>query len=589
VSTVAPATGAPAKRPARFSELDALRGLAAVGILILHAYQYSRTFEGYAYRDDYVVRNLIINLDFGLGVFFALSGFVVFLPFAKALVNGRPHMGVREFATRRVFRILPLYFVAILVVWNARYYGGPGQIADLVRHLTFTQIYHNAKIFYTIGPSWSLAVEIHFYVFTGLLVWVLTKIVRRVSSRRKRIIVVAAVPAALAIASLAFKWWAFYIKGYTLDNQPPPHVFTVYYSAIARADGFAFGMLLAVWFAVIGSWRPKSPTLPRVLTIAALVPFAAMVAVRGDRITDPDFVTLFYYAWVGAGTVLIMCAIVISKPEWPTMRLLRARPLQFMGLVSYSLYLWHEPLMLSLQKHHVLYFKDPVAWPLSVAALITIGLFVAWLSYHLIEVPGQSLRRLLQIHRPRSAKHIWRSGELEVRRGTELSTLPSLRGEDGSVVDLGALFPRERPLVAFLHPGNLDEGGLRTGCVTEARAFAESAFVFDALGVDVVGVSSQPPEAQRAFSEREQLPFPMLSDAGGDFSAAAGVPLWHDDGGGVFPERVTLIIDRFGAIQEALSADVAPVARPSVAAARIETLLGARPPFHVTHAQPTES
>jgi peroxiredoxin len=271
------------------------------------------------------------------------------------------------------------------------------------------------------------------------------------------------------------------------------------------------------------------------------------------------------------------------------MRLLRARPLQFMGLVSYSLYLWHEPLMLSLQKHHILYFKDPVAWPLSVAALIAIGLFVAWLSYHLIEVPGQNLRRLLQIHRPRSAKRSWRSGELEVRRGTELSTLPSLRAEDGSVVELGALFAGGRPLVAFVHPGNHDEGGLRTGCVTEARAYAESAFVFDALGVDVVGVSSQPPEAQRAFSEREQLPFPMLSDAGGDFSAAAGVPLWRDDGGGVFPERVTLIIDRFGAIQEALSADIPPVARPGVAAARIEALLGARPPLEVTHAQPIES
>ncbi|HEX4345359.1 MAG TPA: acyltransferase, partial [Solirubrobacteraceae bacterium] len=174
----APAAPAPAKRPARFSELDALRGLAAVGILILHAYQNSRTFQGYAYRDDYVVRNIIINLDFGLGVFFALSGFVVFLPFAKALINGRPHMGVREFATRRAFRILPLYFVAILVIWNSRYYGAPGQIADLVRHLTFTQIYHNSKIFYTIGPSWSLAVEMHFYVFTGVLVWALTKVVR---------------------------------------------------------------------------------------------------------------------------------------------------------------------------------------------------------------------------------------------------------------------------------------------------------------------------------------------------------------------------------------------------------------------------
>src|SRR4051794_1855068 len=99
VSTVAAAQPPPGTRSPRYTELDALRGAAAVSIVALHAYQNSRTIEGYAYGDNYVVRNLIINLDFGLGVFFALSGFVVFLPFAKALIDGRPHMGVREFTT----------------------------------------------------------------------------------------------------------------------------------------------------------------------------------------------------------------------------------------------------------------------------------------------------------------------------------------------------------------------------------------------------------------------------------------------------------------------------------------------------------
>src|SRR5436305_3639507 len=187
--------GAKPKGPALFSELDALRGLAAVSIVALHAYQNSRTIDGYAFGDIHWLQNVIVNLDFGLGVFFALSGFVVFLPFAKAIIEGREHMGVKEFSTRRIFRILPLYFVAILVVWNSRYYGHPGQIADLVRHLTFTQIYNNSQIFYTIGPSWSLAVEIHYYVMTGVLIWALTKAAKRVASRRNRIVLVAAFPA----------------------------------------------------------------------------------------------------------------------------------------------------------------------------------------------------------------------------------------------------------------------------------------------------------------------------------------------------------------------------------------------------------
>jgi peptidoglycan/LPS O-acetylase OafA/YrhL/peroxiredoxin len=568
------------QRPPRFSELDALRGLAAISILVLHAYQNSRTLDalidskassGYAYGDNYIVRNLIINLDFGLGVFFALSGFVVFLPFAKAIIEGRRHMGVREFMTRRFFRIVPLYFVAIFVVWNSRYYGGTTQIPDLVRHLTFTQIYNNDEIFYTIGPAWSLAVEMHYYVMTAVLIFVLTKIGRRIASRRGRIVLVAAFPAALAIASIAYKAWAFYVRHLPLDNSLSAHRYTVYYSALARADGFAFGMLLSVIFVVLGSWRPKTPWLPRALCLAAILPFAGMVAVRGDRTTDPHFISLYYYSWIGLGTTLIMSAIVLSKHEWFSMRMLRARPLQFLGVVSYSLYMWHEPLMRSLEKHHILVFKEPTTWPLSVAALITIALFTAWASYHLIEVPGQALRRLLQISRTRPPKRLTRSGELRVRRGTVLAGLPALRDEDGAIVDLAAL-AGGRPLVAFLHPGHHDEAVPR-GCVAEARAFRESAFVFDALGINVIGVSARPPAAQKAFRERWDLPFPMLSDSGGEFTSAAGVPLWRDDADEVFPERVTLIIDRYGAIQDVLGADIPPPARPGLAAARSEALL----------------
>src|ERR1700750_1225449 len=107
---------------------------------------------------------------------------------------------------------------------------------------------------------------------------------------------------------------------------------------------------------------------------------------------------------------------------------MRTRRIQFTGLVSYSLYLWHEPLMLSLEKHHVLVFKEAAIWPLSTVALVVAGLVVAWCSYHVIEVPGRRLPRLLAIPRPRPPRQIRRSGDLRVRRGTEVATLPALRG-----------------------------------------------------------------------------------------------------------------------------------------------------------------
>ena len=57
VSTVPVTKPAPGTRSPRYTELDALRGAAAVGIVALHAYQNSRTIDGYAYGDNYVARN----------------------------------------------------------------------------------------------------------------------------------------------------------------------------------------------------------------------------------------------------------------------------------------------------------------------------------------------------------------------------------------------------------------------------------------------------------------------------------------------------------------------------------------------------
>lgn len=559
-----------AKPSARFEELDALRGAAAVSIVILHAYQTSRTIDGYAYGDTHILRNAIISLDFGLGVFFALSGFLIFFPFARALINGTKHIGVREFAVRRAFRIIPLYYVAIFIVWNSRYYGGHGQIADLLRHLTFTQIYHNTQIYYTIGPAWSLAVEMHYYLVTGILIFVLTKLFRHVPSRNWRIAICTIGPIALIAGSIFYKYWAYYIAGISLDNQPPPHRFTVYYSALARGDAFGMGMLLAVVVAVAGQWKPKKAYLSTGLALFAILPFAYIITQRGDRPEDPPFIALFFFTWVGISTTALMAAMVFGKHEWRIMRALRSAPVQFTGVVSYSLYIWHEPLMLFLKKHHILNFTDPNIWPFSTASLVAIGLVVAWLSYRFIEVPGGNLRRLLQIHKPRPPREVWRSGELHVRRGTEVAGMPELLNEEGIPVDLVRL-SGGRPLVAFIHPGDIERDH-SPGCVAEARAYREGAFLFDALGVQVVGISTRSPEAQKTFREREELPFPMLSDPEGRFTQAAGIPLWHDADGGVFSERATLLIDRHGAIQEVLADHVPPISRPSVVAARSEAL-----------------
>ncbi len=70
----------------------------------------------------------------------------------------------RLFLFRRAIRIVPLYFLAVLVVWASRNPSLPGDWRDLVEHLTFTHVFDGDRIFYTLGPTWSLSLEIVFYL-----------------------------------------------------------------------------------------------------------------------------------------------------------------------------------------------------------------------------------------------------------------------------------------------------------------------------------------------------------------------------------------------------------------------------------------
>ncbi len=71
---------------------------------------------------------------------------------------------------RRMARLLPLYYVVVLVVWTTTNPSLPGHWQDLLLHLTFTHVYSDDYIFWTVGPAWSLGVEFHFYVLMALSV-----------------------------------------------------------------------------------------------------------------------------------------------------------------------------------------------------------------------------------------------------------------------------------------------------------------------------------------------------------------------------------------------------------------------------------
>ncbi len=382
-----PTTGKQVK-PERFEELEAYRGIAALLIVVFHTYQYSR--EG-MHLQEYVYEGtplhvLFSNLEAAVAWFFVLSGFLIFLPFARAATNQDEPRSARDFLFRRAVRIVPLYYVAILIVWWLQYTGGKEQWIALLEHLTFTQVFDSQRIFWIIGPAWSLAVEVIFYLFIagfGPLAYYACK---WVSTQRARVTLLAGAALALVIFSVAYKWWAFYMARIPSENYP------VYFGPLAKMDTFAIGMLLAV-AVVAAKGRPNlKGSVPALLRLAGIALLAAAFTFRASSTT----VELYIHSLAGLAFVLVLASTALGSRNSVWERVLAHPVLLFLGLVSYSVYMWHEPLMLELAEYGLLINKAPGAFPSNALLLVVISIFVATLSYWLVERPTLRLRHLFR-------------------------------------------------------------------------------------------------------------------------------------------------------------------------------------------------
>lgn len=121
--------------------------------------------------------------------------------------------------------------------------------------------------------------------------------------------------------------------------------------------------------------------------------------------------------------------------------------------------------------------------------------------------------------------------------------LPCQSGEMVSLKD----FLGSRPVVLFFYPKDYTPG-----CTKEACAFRDSYEEFSNLGAEVIGISSDPVESHRSFAQKHFLPYTLLSDEGGKVRRLYDVPKTF----GLFPGRVTYVIDQEGIVRHIFSFQV---------------------------------
>jgi peptidoglycan/LPS O-acetylase OafA/YrhL len=379
---VAPVSAQPA-RAERNRELDGHRGIAAVTVVIFHVYQFCNVDHFlYLGTPAYTVLN---SLDAMVPWFFVISAFCLFEPVARSVIEGRPPMSARGFLIRRAIRILPVYYVAVVVVWFARQRALPGDWRDLAEHLSFTQVFDGKRIFYTIGPAWSLSVEVFFYLALLAFALALPRVCRCLTGRKQRIAVLTAGTTVFAAVSLGWKAWSFWGQ-----HRPTTGSLTTWFGPMANLDIFAVGMIVAIIVAAHGDHRPLSFRARLTLRLTALaILFAAFAIRQADTWSGVYFSSL-----CAAGFGCLVAAAVLGPLDDRWGRALSCRPLLWLGAISYSIYLWHEPVLLALAGWEGLVRQTPGDFVADTVIVLVVSILAGWLSYSLIERPTSQLGRV---------------------------------------------------------------------------------------------------------------------------------------------------------------------------------------------------
>jgi peptidoglycan/LPS O-acetylase OafA/YrhL len=397
--------GTPVRTTGRIPGVEGLRAIAASAIAVMHlwwvpitagaSFSMARGWPGF----------FIAPLNEGVPMFFVLSGFLLWRPMASAVIDARRLPSIRRYARNRVLRILPAYWVVLLVsaliLESARVTPATTHAVDgaihapglLLQDALLVQNLRPSTMSSGLSPAWSLAVEVMFYALLPVLALCSVRLATRRASRARRL-ASALVPAGalLAVGVLGKLASTFIVPG------PESSFLATWHSVLdssflTHADLFAFGMVVAVLRVEYegGRFSLSRRTLWSIdyVLVAFAVPFLIIgFWVIPRYVFDPLIALL---------CAMLLARVVLSPASRGPSRLvhvLECRPFVALGHISYSVFLWNYPIAVFLTRHGLLSRPDNAP---NVAANLAVGmpivLVLATATYVLVERPALRLRR----------------------------------------------------------------------------------------------------------------------------------------------------------------------------------------------------
>ena len=316
----------------------------------------------------------------GVTVFFVLSGYLI-TGILISEVEEEGTIDLKNFWLRRIRRLVPavmsmavvIIFVSAVVNKIIFTKGCKDFLASVLGFNNWWQIFNKVSYFEAAGvPSpfthcWSLAIETQFYLIYPLILLGIYKLVKsRGEGRAKRGLLFAGVTLLLALISVILMIVLF---------DPQQDASRVYYGTDTRAFSLLFGALLAILWDYRMVPRRLSASVNMVLgSVSFAVLLVMTIAINGSS-------NFWYRGGQFVGTILTVLVIytVLGRKTWLS-RFLSNPVLKWIGDRSYSIYLWHYPIILLISK------GIKASWWITLIEIV-LSVVLAELSYRFIETP----------------------------------------------------------------------------------------------------------------------------------------------------------------------------------------------------------
>jgi peptidoglycan/LPS O-acetylase OafA/YrhL len=398
------------------SVLDGVRGVAVLMVIVFHV---NRVTGDNLWNQAANPLASSISTAGGIGVtlFFVLSGFLLFMPFAKAILYKTNWPLVRVFYVRRVLRILPAYYVSLflLILFEHPEYLHRDHLKSLALFLTFFMDSTRATFRQINGPYWTLATEWQFYMLLPLIALGIAFLVSRVPIKRRLPAVTFCLLGIIAWGLFIRYWGLYYLKYPSQTFLVPRSVLDVilFFSfgiTGKYTEDFAIGMFISLCYIytqhpttddkIVRVWQRLSPLMWAGGIL--IVVFIAMWHFKNGYVSwswpfldgiMPDFdwlnemlLAIGFGACIAA--ILYGSAGLKTIFNWPLLR--------GVGLISFSLYIWHLPLLVLFQSRvmpllQYLHLNRYATYSLYWLWVLLIIFPFAFLSYLIVEKPWMKL------------------------------------------------------------------------------------------------------------------------------------------------------------------------------------------------------